>query len=76
MVNFNTVCEYNDFNNHETLHPLVSTKTRRPDYAASFSLLSSKRSFQACHLALTIYYFLIELALIFKFLLVIFALII
>ena len=24
MVNFNTVTEYNDFNNHETLHPLVS----------------------------------------------------
>lgn len=24
MINFNTISDYNDFNNHETLHPLVS----------------------------------------------------
>lgn len=24
MITFETVCDYNDFNNHETLHPLVS----------------------------------------------------
>lgn len=24
VVNFNTVDDYNKFNNHETLHPLVS----------------------------------------------------